>query len=195
LYDTQALAAAVQSAVSKNPDDITNSAIEDIINSTSFVRGFMTMKEPKPNLGNCHGASEVQGVAAIKGYGPLMYDIALGYTPALMADRASVSDQAASVWNYYVNQRSDVKKMKFDDIDDPQTPPETDDCLLSNKSELNYAIASTGANVDSLLNNHEKLVLQLVSFLENHNIFIDASEVTNQLEVAGSIFFQEKYNG
>lgn len=50
---------------------------------------------------------EVKGSAAEKGYGPVMYDIAMSLiSPAyLMADRSVVSDQARKVWKHMYDHR------------------------------------------------------------------------------------------
>ena len=50
--------------------------------------------------------------AAEKGYGPLLYDMAMStiYPNWLAADRNSVSDDAIRVWNFYFNNRTDVEK-------------------------------------------------------------------------------------
>lgn len=193
LYDTQAVVAAVKAKVDENPEDVSTSDVEDVLKSEDHVRGYMTTTAAKQ--GNCYGANEVQGIAAIKGFGPLLYDIALGYVPALMPDRKSVSDQAAGVWQYYVNKRADVKKLKFDDIEDPQTPPTEDDCSLHDRPELNYAIKSAGANAQQLIANHNQLVKQLVQYLEESNVFLDERDITEKLSMAGLSFFETRYSG
>lgn len=63
-------------------------------------------------------AYEVKLSAAYQGYGPLMYDIALSYIypKYLISDRTSVSDEAQSVWKYYLNKRPDVNKVLISSI-------------------------------------------------------------------------------
>lgn len=60
---------------------------------------------------------ETKGSAAEKGYGPVMYDIAMSLiSPAyLMADRSVVSDQARKVWKYMYDHRM----AEYDVIDLP----------------------------------------------------------------------------
>ena len=55
---------------------------------------------------------EIKHSAAYQGYGPLMYDVALSYVYPnyLISDRSSISDEAQSVWKYYLNKRPDVNK-------------------------------------------------------------------------------------
>ena len=52
---------------------------------------------------------EVLVAAAQKGYGPLMYEIAMSHPPYpfLMADRGSIKPAAINVWEYFLNQRSE----------------------------------------------------------------------------------------
>jgi hypothetical protein len=60
------------------------------------------------------GLYAVQSSSATKGYGPKLYDIVMEAATAaggmLTSDRRTVSDAAKSVWAYYFNNRSDVKK-------------------------------------------------------------------------------------
>ena len=58
---------------------------------------------------------EVESVNADKGYGPLLYDIAMEMVflkgdAGLMADRRSVSSDARKVWKTYFEERGDVGK-------------------------------------------------------------------------------------
>jgi len=57
-------------------------------------------------------AKSVQLSAAEAGYGPLMYDIALGmaYPDYVTSDRASVSNAALAVWTHYFKNRPDVER-------------------------------------------------------------------------------------
>ena len=56
---------------------------------------------------------------AQSGYGPLLYDIALEVLwkfqkAALTSDRKKVSTDAKGVWDYYLDNRDDVEKIKMD---------------------------------------------------------------------------------
>lgn len=61
---------------------------------------------------------QVKASAAEKGYGPFMYDVALGmaYPKFVMADRNSVSFEAARVWAHYLNSRPDVERVFLPDL-------------------------------------------------------------------------------
>jgi len=71
--------------------------------------------------GNCLDAFVVFGSRTVKGWGPLLYDIAIESATekgsGLMADRRSVSGEARAVWDYYLNKRSDVYAVQLDDKD------------------------------------------------------------------------------
>jgi len=71
--------------------------------------------------GNCLDAFVVFGSKADKGWGPLLYDIAIEWATekgsGLIADRSSVSGEARAVWDYYLNKRSDVQAVQLDDKD------------------------------------------------------------------------------
>ena len=63
-------------------------------------------------VGPCNGAFMISWAGATDGYGPMLYDLAMEWATAngsgLIADRGSVSPSAREVWDYYLNNRSDV---------------------------------------------------------------------------------------
>ena len=93
------------------------------------LAGLQVSKAP---AGYCDGAWQIIGATAKDGYGPLAYDIAMEYVgnEGLMCDRSSVSEDAAKVWDFYLNSRPDVKAVQLDSVKKPfLTPKDTsDDC-------------------------------------------------------------------
>ena len=82
---------------------------------------------------NCLEAFEVISSTATRGFGPLLYEVALEYASqkggGLMADRDSVSDYAMAVWGKY-DSRSDVKSAQLDiDMTKTKIPDELGDKL------------------------------------------------------------------
>ena len=69
---------------------------------------------------------------ADQGWGPLLYDLAIELATeragGLIADRSSVSREARDVWNYYMNNRSDVEGVQLDDQRNTLTPEDEDNC-------------------------------------------------------------------
>lgn len=65
------------------------------------------------------GAWIVDGVMAVGGFGPLIYDVAIEWCTlnggGLTSDRTSVSPEARNVWKYYANKRPDVTSHQLDD--------------------------------------------------------------------------------
>ena len=86
----------------------------------------------------CLKAMMVAYVKAEKGYGPLLYDIAIELATmkagGLVADRTIVSDDAYNVWDYYDNKRSDVKIIQLDNPEGELTPDFMDDDCLQTKT-------------------------------------------------------------
>jgi len=82
-------------------------------------------------IGQAYGAKEVAKSAAKKGYGPMLYDIAMNDVGGLIPDRRSVSRDAKNVWKKYM-ERPDIDHKKLDDVDDPKTPTEFDDAKTYN---------------------------------------------------------------
>ncbi len=88
------------------------------------------MPSNKQRSGNCSNAGIVASTESARGWGPLLYDIAIesammsglsGLTP----DRETVSPSARRVWTAYRDKRSDVRKTRLD-IDLARTEFEDD---------------------------------------------------------------------
>ena len=83
--------------------------------------------------GDCLGTAHVTGAQAEHGLGPLAYEIAIEKTGGLASDRTTVSPAATAVWDYYMDNRSDIKVDQLDILDnylEPQLTPKdkSDDC-------------------------------------------------------------------
>ena len=95
--------------------------------------GKITFFRPNPEYrGNCDEAFVVGVATADDGWGPLLYDVAIEQATisgnGLTSDRESVSPQAQRVWNYYLNNRSDVEEHQLDSLDNFLTPADEDNC-------------------------------------------------------------------
>jgi len=95
--------------------------------------------------GDCDGAWQVIYSQVTDGWGPLLYDIAIEYATrrggkGLIADREQVSSEARAVWDYYSDNREDVKNHQLDDLENTLTPKEEDNC--------DQYIASLGGKYD-----------------------------------------------
>lgn len=64
------------------------------------------------------GSYKVDNVKATEGFGPILYDVAMEIASqdsrGLRADDANVSDDAAAVWKFYQDNRSDVEALEAD---------------------------------------------------------------------------------
>jgi len=118
-------------------EDSSNDYFEVTINdadapltTSGIIAELMVSKGRHP--GDCDGAWQIIGADAKDGYGPLAYDVAMEYVghEGLMCDRLSVSEDAANVWDFYLNSRPDVKSIQLDSYKKPfLTPNDTsDDC-------------------------------------------------------------------
>ena len=95
-----------------------------------FQKGEIKITRPL-GMGKCLDAYEVGSVYAnIPKLGPLLYDIAieLAVKNGLMSDRRMVSADAWKVWNYFLNNRSDVASRQLDSDPGTLTPEDDDDC-------------------------------------------------------------------
>ena len=87
---------------------------------------------PDEPLGPCGGAWMIGSTHATKGWGPMLYDVAMEYATmnggGIIADRGAVSPSARNVWDYYMNNRGDVTGIQMDDLKNTLTPEEEDNC-------------------------------------------------------------------
>ena len=125
-----------------------------------------------------YGAFEVTQAAAVKGYGPTLYDIVMADTGALMSDRHEVTPAARRVWHTYKDKRSNVRSLPIDDktllkhlrrtpddeSDDGEMYEDERDPNPPNPNELpddalNYVyVPEFSANIGTLLSNHERCI-------------------------------------
>lgn len=109
--------------------------------------GIIVINEPMGQF-KCGGAYEVQWSEAKKGWGPLLYDIAMEVAALdgkkLTSDRDEVSPDARRVWDYYDKKRSDVQKMQLDDEIGTLTPTDkSDDCAqYASKKQTDWTLSS-----------------------------------------------------
>lgn len=140
----------------------------------------------------CWNAKEVKEVAANKGYGPLMYDIAMSEIDGpLMADRHVVKPQARRIWNNFKNNRSDVKVLPLDDFANPKTPEVCDDCIVHNEKgdAVNAAYErKSRLNVVPILSNHQMFMKKMIDEWE-----IDEAKFERLLDIAGNKYFIDRY--
>lgn len=105
------------------------------------VYGSVMITKTSKNLdGNCYnGMVVVMTTDTTKGWGPLLYDLALEYASqnsnGLMSDRETVTSEAVAVWEKYLDTRSDVKKIQMDNMENELTPNEEDNCNQTSAEE------------------------------------------------------------
>ena len=102
--------------------------------------GQISMDEEVPLADDfpCLHALMVAYSDAARGWGPLLYDVAIEVATlkagGLVCDRSIVSQDAYNVWDKYNSVRSDVEKLQLDDEDGTLTPDDYDDDCLQNIS-------------------------------------------------------------
>ena len=117
-------AQAIKSMRTKSVREAEFVVLRNLMSEANLILGYMGIGI-KP--GNYYDAALVKVSSAVKGYGPLLYDIVMWHENGLVPDRDQVSSQARNVWNYYFNKRPDVEHKFLDDKSNPETPPEIDD--------------------------------------------------------------------
>lgn len=118
------------------PSEVERMLTSGDIESDAIARAIMGFITVKPHENECWNAGEVKLSAAQKGYGPLMYQLAMNdFAGGLFPDRGSTSSAARNVWQKYAA-RADVEKKPFDDAKNPKTPDKMDDCELARGTTL-----------------------------------------------------------
>lgn len=128
-------------------------------------------------------AWESTATAAEKGYGPLMYDIALSYTgpTGVMSDRSSVSQAARKVWQYYFTKRRN--DIEVEPLEEPVCQFKGSD----SEEFLNYKFKlKNPVNITQLEQNHAQVIKKLEARFQEVNVQDFLSEM-------GSKFFSVKY--
>jgi len=101
--------------------------------------GNLVIEREPSHEGECSGGWHIASSVAEKGWGPLLYEVALEWASAnaggLTSDRRQVSDQAASVWDKYLQRFPDAAQLDIDNTRDSwkgvkQLTPDdpSDDC-------------------------------------------------------------------
>lgn len=132
--------------------------------------------------GECNDASSVLNVAAVKGYGPLMYNIAgTGRQITPHREKGGVKAAARNVWNHFYT-KGNVHAVPFDDPDNPRDDDPTNDCELHGDLPLDHSYLGIRANYGPLINAHR-------NFIES----IDSIDISEIIERLGNEFYSEKY--
>lgn len=94
----------------------TDSKGKPLLEGSSKVWGSITAKSPDAYDGPCLGAFILHSVRTARGYGPMLYDVAMeeAGNKGLTADRGVVKDRAEAVWAFYMRNRPDVRWKQLD---------------------------------------------------------------------------------
>jgi hypothetical protein len=101
----------------------------------------MTLTDPEVPAWSAY---QVYTVAAEKGWGSFIYDIAMSkYGPIMSYREKKITPNARRIWFYYLLNRPDVQKLYLDDITNPKTKRIIDDSPVfapkTKVNPLNYA--------------------------------------------------------
>lgn len=137
-----------------------NREIEENGFSTNWSKGVVATVGYRPNSSCPPAKYEVQTAAAIaKGsWGPLVYDYLLAKGPA-MSDRHATSPEAQRVWEYYKNNRSDVKKVRLSQKCE-YSAEESEDYQKEGEDYLHYAysLPSSDSSAQKMISDGKELL-------------------------------------
>lgn len=160
------------------------------------IYGHVQMRPVPQSYGQSYGAYVINTTSSLKGYGPLMYDIALGLGRPVIPDRSSVSPAAKKIWTVYKLNRSDVKKLPLDNKDAPRTPdPKDDSVIYPGEDELtnplNFAYIRPGSNAQysGMLEKHRKVARIVTAKVPS----VTVKDVEEMLRHGGGEFFFRRY--
>ena len=125
----------------------------------SGIFGVIVIKRISPKHGKCNDAMYVSWSQAAKGWGPILYDIAIELATelsgGLVADREHVSYHAQKIWAYYDSNRSDVTKVQLDNLEDSFKDGPFNDCTpaidgLGFESPMGYMYSKEPTTINIL---------------------------------------------
>jgi hypothetical protein len=150
-----------------------------------------------PPDGDCNGGWEVHSIAAEKGYGPMMYDIAMSSVPTktLVPDRESVKPGAEAVWQRYLDTKTGPHgAVEPHQLQDPKS------CKLhpSDRPALNYSYTLKGSvNTTFLSANHDSFVEKAIASVRELGLPGKDEDlkkfVFSRLVTAAGNYFTKKY--
>jgi len=109
---------------------------------------------------------QVHSPAAVGGYGPFIYDVAMKLTPGgIWSDREGASPSATRVWNFYMDaeKRPDVKREPLSvEVRKMEKDDATRELEKNSEDFRNYRFSFSspggGPDITALLQNHEEVV-------------------------------------
>lgn len=157
------------------------------------IVGIIGMRQA---LDPSYGALEVTNSASTMGYGPMLHDVAMAYSPtgAIIPDRNAVSKEESNLYKSYRDGRPDVEKMQLDDKEDPKTPPKVDDSKVwhDGRDHLNFAFKKKNAvDVKDLEKNHEDAMRTIEKRM--NKLGWDSDTIDDILQTASADFFNRIY--
>lgn len=100
--------------------------------SRSQIGFIQFVNIPTREKGNCLDGMMISMSFSDDGWGPFLYDLVMEKATiesgGIIPDRTVVSDQARGVWEYYLNNRTDIIIRQLDSLDDSFKNGPHDDC-------------------------------------------------------------------
>ena len=150
----------------------------------------LTLKR-SDEYGDCNGAWQVSTAVSIKkGWGTKVYLAAFEWLRNISSDRESVSSSAEGMWKSLAR-KGILEPEPFDNWNDPQTPPTSDDCKVfpSRNPALNSSFNLKGSVPPE--------VLQLLDAGDEHlrSLGSSGSNAMRLLRVGFGNLFENVYDG
>lgn len=190
IYDVPTLEDALLEAFSDRGEAMDSSEAVDLV--ADSVVGYVNITEPGSP---CWGA---YSIAMAAGPGKLVYGAAYATSPSglIISDRESMTGDAVSAWRGMAAKGTRGKK-KLDNVRDPQTPDEEDDCAVRKEDFLNYAYEAEGweaGMLEGMKAEHEALKERLIKAGGPLAQFAERS-LRGALRTAGKGHFDRNYSG
>lgn len=168
------------------------SNVQDIFVDTNGVFGYMNINMGRMvGLdGGCYDANEIRSVAARKGYGLIMYLIALSIESPIMPNRDKVSDTAKEFWSYFDTERNKISTERFTDEESLHKKTEKDCKIYKDKVlDQSYSLKKP-INLKDAVIRHKAFLEQMQNYFKENQIDFIKSRVAEYLLSAGKLFFE-----
>lgn len=168
------------------------SNVQDVFVDVNGIYGFLNVNMGRMIgiKGGCFDANEIRSVAARKGYGIIMYLVAMSVESPVMPNRDKVSQQAKDFWEYFNTERDKIEVDRFSDEDLLHKKTEKD-CKVHGDKVLDQAYSlKKSIKLQELVLRHKRFLEQMKKYFEDHEVDFVKTRVTEYISSAGKLFFE-----
>jgi len=121
-----------------------------------FIKGMIRSYDNKYCL-----AYEVKTAAALRGYGPMLYQLLSSRIGWIVSDRREVTDMASNIWKWMYDHPQVWMKEKLIEVKEPKSPLDYRYKWLRNNPTFNKMVATNETSKKHLMQKYNKTIKEL----------------------------------